>query len=60
MTRASTTFKKSDVELLDFMITTLLRGGDPKMAMQHEAFASVARKIASMKASIARQKAKDR
>ncbi len=56
MTRASTTFRESEVELLDYMMNMLLRGEDPKLAMRHEAFKSLVAKVSSLKASVARQK----
>lgn len=51
------TFTDGEVVVLDFIVKTLLRGGDPKMATRHKDFASIAQKVSAMKAVTAEAKA---
>lgn len=53
---AGNTFTEGEIQLIEYIANTLLRGGDPRMATRHKEFASVCRKIRSMKESIQRQK----
>ena len=54
------TFTPHEVQVLDFMTQTLLRGGTAQMAVRHKAFASLCRKIGAMKARIKEREDKDR
>jgi hypothetical protein len=47
--RISNSFSEGEVQVLDFMLNTLLRGGTPHMATRHKDFASLYRKVLSMK-----------
>lgn len=47
--RISNSFSEGEVQLLEFIFQTLLRGGSPTMAARHKEFASVYRKVISMK-----------
>ena len=42
-------FTPGEVQLLDFITQTMLRGGTPTMATRHKEFASMCRKILQMK-----------
>ena len=54
--RISNSFSEGEVQLLEFIFQTLLRGGTPTMAARHKEFASVYRKVISMKQRIEKQK----
>lgn len=56
--RISNSFSEGEVQVLEFMLATLLRGGSPTMAARHKDFASLYRKVISMKQRIEKQKAK--
>lgn len=47
--RISNSFSEGEVQLLEFIFQTLLRGGSPTMAARHKEFASVYRKVIAMK-----------
>lgn len=47
--RISNSFSEGEVQVLDFICSTLLRGGTPNMAVRSKDFASLCRKIQSMK-----------
>ena len=47
--RISNSFSEGEVQVLDFILSTLLRGGTPTMAARHKDFASLCRKVMSMK-----------
>lgn len=50
MTRSiRTSLTPMEIQLLDYMMSTILRGGDPKIAARHKSFASLARKVKAMK-----------
>jgi hypothetical protein len=53
---ASTSFSADEVSAIDMLIRTLLRGGSIKHLSAHPAVHALARKVESMKRSIARQK----
>lgn len=53
---AGNTFSEDEVKVLDYICSTLLRGGDPRQVLHHKAFASLCRKAIAMKASISRKK----
>jgi hypothetical protein len=44
----ATTFSLEEVQVALFMMKTIQRGGDPKAAMQHPAWASLAKKFQKM------------
>lgn len=56
--RISNSFSEGEVQVLEFILQTLLRGGSPNMAARHKDFASVYRKVLSMKARIEKDKMK--
>lgn len=47
--RISNSFSEGEIAVLDFILTTLLRGGSPQMATRNKDFASVCRKVGAMK-----------
>lgn len=47
--RISNSFSEGEIQVLDFILTTLLRGGTPAMAVRSKDFASLCRKVQSMK-----------
>lgn len=51
--RISNSFSEGEIQVLDFILTTLLRGGTPTMAVRSKDFASLCRKVQSMKARAA-------
>ena len=56
--RISNSFSEGEIQVLDFILTTLLRGGTPTMAVRNKDFASLCRKVVSMKNRVAAKKAK--
>ncbi len=50
--RISNSFSESEVQILEFVLQTLLRGGSPSMAVRHKDFASLLRKVMAMKDKI--------
>ncbi|NIR31691.1 MAG: hypothetical protein GWN84_20740 [Gammaproteobacteria bacterium] len=57
MRGAGQSFSEDEVKLLDFMLTTLRRGGDMRQAARHPAFANLVRKVMSMKRTAAQRSA---
>ena len=55
--RISNSFSEGEIQVLEFIVQTLLRGGTPSMATRHKDFASLCRKVMSMKAKAAEAKA---
>jgi len=53
--RISNSFSDGEVQVLDFILTTLLRGGTPSMATRHKDFASLYRKVLTMKKRLEEQ-----
>ena len=53
--RISNSFSEGEIQILDFILQTLLRGGTPTMAARHKDFASLCRKVISMKTKAAEQ-----
>ena len=47
--RISNSFSEGEIQVLEFILQTLLRGGSPSMATRNKSFASVYRKVMSMK-----------
>jgi len=54
--RISNSFSDGEVQVLEFILQTILRGGTPTMAARHKDFASVYRKVISMKSRIEKQR----
>ncbi len=52
----TTSFGEPELDVLEFILKGLMRGGDPRMATRHKAFPGVCRKIQNMKAQVARRK----
>lgn len=50
--RISNSFSEGEIQVLDFIVQTLLRGGTPTMATRHKEFASLCRKVKSMKGRV--------
>jgi hypothetical protein len=50
--RISNSFSEDEVQVLDFITQTLLRGGDPRIATRNKAFGSVCRKVLAMKSKV--------
>lgn len=47
--RISNSFSEGEIQVLEFILQTLLRGGTPNMATRNKHFASVYRKVMTMK-----------
>lgn len=47
--RISNSFSEGEIQVLEFIVQTLLRGGTPTMATRHKEFASLCRKVMAMK-----------
>ena len=47
--RISNSFSEGEIQIIEFILQTLLRGGTPTMAARHKDFASLYRKVMSMK-----------
>ncbi|MBZ0117333.1 MAG: hypothetical protein K8H88_10075 [Sandaracinaceae bacterium] len=56
--RISNSFSEGEIQVLDFILSTLLRGGSPQMAVRNKDFASLCRKVIAMKAK-AQQKERE-
>src|SRR3954471_16905446 len=50
--RISNSFSEGEIQVLEFIVQTLLRGGTPTMATRHKEFASLCRKVMAMKAKV--------
>jgi hypothetical protein len=50
--RISNSFSEGEIQVMDFIVQTLLRGGSPTMATRNKDFASLCRKILAMKAKV--------
>jgi hypothetical protein len=50
--RISNSFSEGEIQVLEFIVQTLLRGGTPTMAVRHKEFASLCRKVMAMKAKV--------
>jgi hypothetical protein len=55
--RISNSFSEGEIQVLDFICSTLLRGGTPTMAVRSKDFASVCRKVQAMKTRVGEIKA---
>lgn len=47
--RISNSFSEGEIQVMEFVLQTLLRGGSPTMATRHKDFGSLYRKVISMK-----------
>lgn len=47
--RISNSFSEGEVQVLEFILQTLLRGGSPTMATRHKDFSSLYRKVGTMR-----------
>ena len=54
--RISNSFSESEIQVLEFILQTLLRGGNPTMATRNKDFASVYRKVMTMKRRVEEKK----
>jgi hypothetical protein len=54
--RISNSFSEGEIQVLEFIVQTLLRGGTPTMATRHKEFASLCRKVMAMKTKVHEQK----
>ena len=50
--RISNSFSEGEIQVMDFIVQTLLRGGTPTMATRHKEFAFLCRKIMAMKGKV--------
>ncbi len=53
--RISNSFSDGEVKVMDFILTTMLRGGDPRGAVRSKDFASLCRKVQQMKDKAAKK-----
>jgi len=56
--RISNSFSEGEIQVLEFIVQTLLRGGTPTMATRHKEFASLCRKVMGMKTRVHEQKSR--
>lgn len=54
--RISNSFSEGEIQVLDFILSTLLRGGAPHMAVRSKDFASLCRKVHAMKSRVSELK----
>lgn len=57
--RISNSFSEGEIQVMDFILTTLLRGGSAQMATRNKDFASLCRKVVAMKAKVEEKKRDD-
>lgn len=50
--RISNSFSEGEIQVMDFILATLLRGGTPTMAIRSKDFASLCRKVQAMKVRV--------
>ena len=50
--RISNSFSEGEIQVMEFIVQTLLRGGSPTMATRHKEFASLCRKVMAMKGKV--------
>jgi hypothetical protein len=58
--RISNSFSEGEIQVLEFILQTLLRGGSPAMAVRHKEFASLYRKVMSMRKRVNHKRDDDR
>jgi hypothetical protein len=56
--RISNSFSEGEIQVLEFIVQTLLRGGTPTMATRSADFPSLCRKVQAMKKKVQEQKAR--
>jgi hypothetical protein len=54
--RISNSFSEGEIQVMEFILQTLLRGGTPSMAVRNKDFASLYRKVMTMKHRVAEKK----
>jgi hypothetical protein len=57
--RISNSFSEGEIQVMEFILQTLLRGGTPTMAVRNKDFASLYRKVMTMKHRVAEKKDRD-
>lgn len=57
--RISNSFSEGEIQVLEFILQTLLRGGTPSMATRNKDFASLYRKVISMKKRVQDKREKE-
>jgi hypothetical protein len=50
--RISNSFSEGEIQVMDFIVQSLLRGSSPSMATRNKDFSSMCRKIIAMKAKV--------
>ncbi|MEZ4288574.1 MAG: hypothetical protein R3A47_10625 [Polyangiales bacterium] len=55
--RISNSFSEGEIQVMEFILQTLLRGGTPTMATRNKEFASLYRKVMAMKKKVEENKA---
>ena len=50
--RISNSFSEGEIQVIDFILSTLLRGGTPSMAVRSKDFSSLCRKVQAMKVRV--------
>ena len=50
--RISNSFSEAEIQVMDFILATLMRGGTPNMAVRSKDFASLCRKVQAMKTRV--------
>ncbi len=58
--RISNSFSEGEIQVLEFILQTLLRGGNPTMATRNRDFASVYRKVMTMKKRVEEKKSSEK
>lgn len=58
--RISNSFSEGEIQVLEFILQTLLRGGTPHLATRNKDFASIYRKVMLMKKKVAEKKEEER
>ena len=58
--RISNSFSEGEIQVLEFILQTLLRGGTPTSATRNKDFASVHRKVMTMKKRVEEKKVQDK
>jgi hypothetical protein len=57
--RISNSFSEGEIAVMDFILTTLLRGGSAQMATRNKDFSSLCRKVIAMKQKAEQKKRED-
>lgn len=57
--RISNSFSDGEIAVMDFILTTLLRGGSAQMATRNKDFASLCRKVIAMKQKVEEKRRED-